>query len=106
MFAHAGSRIVSHVRYALSRQSSSHTGSFFFAEIRRTISSLSPRGTVSCSMSVTNPYLYSRLARSWMTSVEVLIDSIPQMLNDTPHPHVLLACGLLNTKPLLIRFVS
>ena len=64
MFAHAGSVIVNHVRYALSRHSSSHAGSFFFAEIRRTVSSLNPRGTVSCSTSVTNPYLYSRLARS------------------------------------------
>src|SRR3954466_4407793 len=34
-------------------------GSFFFAEIRRTVSSLSPRGMTSDSMSVTNPYLYS-----------------------------------------------
>src|SRR3954447_1866283 len=34
-------------------------GSFFFAEISRMVSSLSPRGITSDSMSVTNPYLYS-----------------------------------------------
>src|SRR4051812_37292278 len=34
-------------------------GSFFLAEIRRTVSSFRPRGMTSDSMSVTNPYLYS-----------------------------------------------
>src|SRR3982751_4355534 len=38
-------------------------GSFFFAEIRRMVSSLSPRGMTSDSMSVTNPYLYSPVVR-------------------------------------------
>ena len=49
-------------RYALRRQSSSHSGSFFFAEIRRTMSSSRPVGIDSCSMSVTKPYWYSRFA--------------------------------------------
>jgi hypothetical protein len=44
---------------ALRRQSSSHSGSRFFAEIRRTISAFRPGGTASSSMSVTKPYLYS-----------------------------------------------
>src|SRR5262245_29063557 len=38
-------------------------------------SSLSPGGTSSASMSVTNPYLYSRVASSSMVSVEVDIGS-------------------------------
>src|SRR5437764_6809550 len=53
--------MVSHRRYALSRHSSMNSGSFFFAEIVRMMSSLSPAGTVSVSTSVTNPYAYSRL---------------------------------------------
>src|SRR5438046_3215689 len=56
-----GSFIVSQRRYALRRHSSMNSGSFFFAEIVRIISSLRPGGTVSVSTSVTNPYAYSRL---------------------------------------------
>ncbi len=56
-FGHAGSVIVSQWRYAFSRNSSSHSGSFFFAEMKRIVSSLSPLGAVSDSMSVTNPCL-------------------------------------------------
>ena len=56
-FCHAGSSIFCQARNALSRQSSSHSGSPFLAEIRRTTSSLSPFGTISCSTSVTKPYL-------------------------------------------------
>ena len=52
MFGQVGSFIVSQWRYALSRQSSNHFGSFFFAEICRTMSSLRPGGTLSVSMSV------------------------------------------------------
>ena len=99
-----GSFIVSHVRYAFRRQSSSHSGSCFLAEIIRTMSSLSPRGTDSCSTSVKKPYLYSRLASCSIVSVDVLmIHSSPRcsMLNDTPQPQVLVACGLLRRKPLL-----
>src|SRR5438093_13598345 len=68
MFDHVGSASdlysFTHCREALRRQSSMNRGSFFFAEIRRTMSSFSPRGAVSASMSVTNPYLYSRFARA------------------------------------------
>src|SRR3954464_951735 len=53
--------MVSQRRYALRRHSSMNSGSFFFAEIVRIMSSLSPAGTVSVSTSVTNPYAYSRL---------------------------------------------
>src|SRR3989338_4792351 len=102
MFPQAGSFIVSHVRYALSRHSSSHAGSAFLAEIRRTMSSFSPRGAASCSTSVMKPYLYSRFASSSMVCVEVLTFSLPcYTLNETPHPHVLFAFGLLKTNPLL-----
>src|SRR5688572_16565944 len=59
------------MRNALSRHSSSHAGSFFLAEISRTTSSLSPFGISSASTSVTNPYLYSRVASSSMVSVLV-----------------------------------
>ena len=48
-------------------------GSFFLAEIKRMISSFNPRGTVSVSMSVTNPYLYSRLTNSSVVYVAVFM---------------------------------
>ena len=41
------------IRYSL------NVGSFFFAEIRRIVSSVNPFGMVSVSISVTKPYLYS-----------------------------------------------
>src|ERR1043165_8401147 len=67
MFAHLGSAwdfsSFSQWRYALRRQSSSHSGSVFFAEMVRMISSLRPGGIDSDSMSLTKPYLYSRSAR-------------------------------------------
>ncbi len=66
--------MVSQVRYALRRHSSSHSGSRFFAEIRRTTSSLRPFGTLSVSTSVTKPYRYSRLASSSIVRVAVLIE--------------------------------
>src|SRR5260370_36381703 len=50
-------------------------GSFFFSEIMRMTSSLRPRGTVSASISVTNPCLYSRLASSAIVLVAVGIKS-------------------------------
>ena len=55
------------------RQSVSHTGSFFLAEIKRMVSSLKPGGVDSDSTSVTKPYLYSCLTRLSMVSVAVLI---------------------------------
>src|SRR6266700_2719931 len=55
-----GSFIVNQCRYAFKRNSSIHSGSFFLPEIKRIVSSLRPRGIVSDSMSVTQPYLYSR----------------------------------------------
>src|SRR5687767_226569 len=59
------------MRNALSRHSSSHSGSFFLAEISLTTSSLSPFGISSASTSVTKPYLYSRVASSSIVSVLV-----------------------------------
>ena len=52
-----------------------NAGSFFLAEIRRMVSSFSPRGAASTSTSVTNPYLYSWLAKASIVLVEVLIMS-------------------------------
>src|SRR3954469_3398253 len=61
MFGHfRGSSIVSQLRKAFNRNSSIQSGSAFLAEINRTVSSLRPRGIVSASMSVVQPYLYSR----------------------------------------------
>src|SRR3712207_4177668 len=61
-----GSVIVSHWRKALRRNSSIHSGSPFFSEMRRTVSSVSPLGITSDSMSVTKPYLYSLFVKSSM----------------------------------------
>src|SRR5437879_741861 len=79
-----GSSIVSQCRYAFRRQSSINFGSFFLAEIMRTMSSLKPRGTVSVSMSVTKPYLYSRLASSSIVLVAVVIVSIDPLESLVP----------------------
>ena len=49
--AQSGASIVCHSANAFSRQSSIHCGSFFLAEMKRTVSSLSPLGAKSCSMS-------------------------------------------------------
>src|SRR5262249_376084 len=74
MFGHQrGSSIVSQCRYDLSRHWSSQSGSCFLAEMRRTTSSLRPRGTVSLSISVTKPHLYSWFASFSMVSVAVLM---------------------------------
>ena len=54
---HFGSVMVCQTRNAFRRQSSSHSGSPFLAEMMRMMSSFSPGGTASASMSVTNPYL-------------------------------------------------
>src|SRR5271169_2379856 len=53
------------------RQSVSHTGSFFFVEMWRMVSSLKPGGVDSDSTSVTKPYLYSCLTRLSIVSVAV-----------------------------------
>src|SRR5688572_22256685 len=66
-----GSVIVFQCLNALSRQSSSHCGSSFLAEMNRTVSSDSPGGTVSDSMSVSKPYWYSRLASVSISVVSV-----------------------------------
>src|SRR5882757_4945899 len=55
--------MVSQRRYASSRHSSIQAGSFFLAEMKRTISSDRPLGALSDSISVSNPYLY------WSTSI-------------------------------------
>src|ERR1043166_1734291 len=68
-----GSFMVNQWRYARRRQLSMNSGSAFFPEMTRMISSLSPGGTVSVSMSETKPYLYSLLTNSSIVSVAVLI---------------------------------
>src|SRR5579884_1107708 len=73
-----GSCIVSQCRYDFRRQSSNQVGSFFLAEISRTMSSFKPGGTVSESTSETKPYLYSRLASSSIVLVAVVISSFPE----------------------------
>src|SRR6266480_5720273 len=91
-----GSSIVSQCRYAFSRQSSSHLGSFFLAEMKRMISSFSPIGAESASISVTNPHLYSRFARSWISVVSVgIVRSLhfckPQIVGEVAGSGILLA---------------
>src|SRR5450759_4310602 len=61
--AHFGSVMVSQWRYAFSRHSSSHSGSPFLPEMRRTTSSERPAGMLSVSMSVTKPCWYSCCVR-------------------------------------------
>src|SRR5712692_2364781 len=48
-------------------------GSFFFAEINRTMSSSSPGGVESVSIGVTNPYGYSRSVNAWIVFSVVLM---------------------------------
>src|SRR5215203_7087849 len=67
-----GSVIVCQRRNALRRHSSSHSGSFFLAEMIRTVSSDSPGAMVSASMSVSKPAWYSLLISD---SIELLIGS-------------------------------
>src|SRR3954462_15313259 len=110
-FCQVGSFIVSHRRNALRRHSSSHSGSFFFCEMRRTTSSFRPLAIVSLSTSLTKPYLYSRWAICSMVSVAVAIgferaSGARYTLNDVPQPQLLLALGLLKMNPLLTRLVS
>src|SRR5438067_5840541 len=111
------------MRNAFRRHSSIHAGSFFFAEILRTMSSFRPGGSSSASTSVTKPYLYSRVASSSIASVDVDIICFapaPRLrsgrpepaegrdsgigirlhaVNERPQPHVLFAFGLLKMKP-------
>src|SRR5215212_12024198 len=60
--------MVSQRRKASRRHSSIQAGSFFLAEMKRTVSSDSPLGALSDSISVSNPYRYwstsTRLTRS------------------------------------------
>src|SRR3990170_4712800 len=73
MLAHLGSLFscsrLAQWLYDFSRQANIQGGSFFLAEIRRMVYSLSPRGAESDSISVTNPYRYSRFASSSICSV-------------------------------------
>src|SRR5690242_2251266 len=55
---------------ASSRHASIHSGSFFLAEMNRTVSSERPLGAFSDSMSVTNPYLY------WSTSIRRTLSTV------------------------------
>src|SRR5438132_848112 len=71
-FGQCGSCIFSQFRYALSRQSSIHSGSPFLPEMRRITSSFNPAGTTSDSMSVTKPYLYGCWTWASMLVMELL----------------------------------
>ena len=85
-FGQCGSVIFSQPRYALSRHSSSHSGSSFLAEMSRTMSSVSPCGMLSASMSVTKPYLYSRLTS--VSTDELLMAFPPAERNRTWYSQV------------------
>src|SRR3954471_22031231 len=79
-FCQCGSVMVSQCRNAFSRHSSNHSGSPFFFEISRMISSFNPGGADSVSTSVTKPYLYSCLTNPSIVSVAVLIKSPEKIL--------------------------
>src|SRR5580658_3848185 len=60
-------------RNAVGLHSSMNSGLFFFAEMKRMISSLRPLGARSSPISVTKPHLYSCCASSRIASVFELI---------------------------------
>src|SRR6476661_4049262 len=74
-FDQCGSVMVCQRRNALRRQSSSHCGSPFLFEMKRTVSSERPGGSVSVSISVLKPYWYSRLTSASM--VELMPAPVP-----------------------------
>src|SRR5918992_1864690 len=78
-----GSVIFSQPRNALSRHSRSHAGSPFLDEISRMMSSFSPRGATSDSISVTNPYLYALLTS---VSTDELMRSPLEKEHSAPQP--------------------
>src|SRR5437762_2959133 len=73
--AHSGSSMPTHIRYALSRHSSIHSGSFFLAEMYRTVSSDSPLGANSCSMSEEKPHSYFLFAAASASAFLVAISA-------------------------------
>src|SRR5512140_137107 len=62
-----------------------NSGSFFLAEMSRTISSFSPGGADSASTSVTKPYLYSVLTNPSIVSVAVLIYHLSRLTHHVSH---------------------
>src|SRR5712691_2236265 len=73
--------MVSQRRNASRRQSSIHSGSFFLAEMKRTVSSERPLGAFSDSISVTNPYLY------WSTSIRRTCSTVSCTAGIVPSAH-------------------
>src|SRR6202035_3926168 len=73
--------MVSQRRYASSRHSSIQAGSFFFAEMKRTVSSDRPFGALSDSISVSNPYLY------WSTSMRRTCSTVSCTAGIRPSAH-------------------
>src|SRR5260221_14135491 len=63
------------------RHSSIQAGSFFLAEMKRTVSSDSPLGALSDSILVSNPYRYwstsMRLTRSTVSCTAAILSSAP-----------------------------
>src|SRR3970282_279788 len=85
-----------------------NSGSCFFAEIRRITSSFKPGGTVSASMSVTKPYLYSLWVRSSTVLVAAFICAFVFVLRS--HEGLAAAAGFLDVRilkdnPRLHKFV-
>src|SRR5512145_604543 len=74
------------------------SGSFFLAEITRTTSSFRPGGTVSASISLTKPYLYSRLARSSTVFTEAFMAWTPSAVSNGERRTA--AAGALNVRVL------
>src|SRR5665213_1695144 len=66
---------------ASSRHASIHSGSFFLAEMKRTVSSDRPLEALSDSISVTNPYLY------WSTSISRTCSTVSCTAGIVPSAH-------------------
>ena len=101
-FGHFGSVIVSQWRYAFSRNSSSHSGSFFLREMSRITSSDRPFGVVSESISVTKPCSYGLSIRFWRTAlIGQAASSVALTLKLSPQPQVSSTFGFLTVNSCL-----
>src|SRR3989304_2211215 len=76
-FGQAGSVMVSQCRNALRRNSRSHSGSPFLCEMSRIVSSDSPLGATSASISVTKPCWYGCSIRFWRAELVICKPLVP-----------------------------
>src|SRR5262249_34229435 len=82
------------------------SGSFFLAELSRMMCSSSPGGTASASISVTNPYLYSRLTSSSIVLVAVVIAFFPPSRHCPRGRGSKLAPGMCSSSKVFARLIK